>query len=76
MILGCAKLRRMYVCICNGHRDSEIRAVAQEGLRSAPAIYRRLGKPVRCGRCLEFAAKIIEEAHGAQDPEREVSQVA
>ncbi|MFO7287921.1 MAG: (2Fe-2S)-binding protein [Gammaproteobacteria bacterium] len=69
-------VRAMYVCICNGHRDSDIRAAAREGLRSAPAIYRRLGKPVRCGRCLEFAAKVIEEAHGAREGEREVPQVA
>jgi bacterioferritin-associated ferredoxin len=52
----------MYVCVCNGHRDSDIRRVAETGLSCARQIYRRLGKPVRCGRCLDFAASVIAEA--------------
>lgn len=57
----------MYVCICNGHRDSDIRNAAETGLRSAHEIYRCLGKPVRCGRCLEVANQVIEEVHGRSD---------
>ena len=53
----------MYVCICNGHRDSEIREVAAQGLRCAREIYRKLGKPPRCGRCLEFATQLVDEVH-------------
>lgn len=72
----------MYVCICNGHRDSDIRGAAEEaGLRCPREIYSYLGKPARCGRCLDFASKLIEEVHG-QPPEpvmdrpMEVSKVA
>jgi bacterioferritin-associated ferredoxin len=54
----------MYVCICNGHRAHDIREAAKSGLSCAVAIYRRLGKPPRCGRCLDFAAKVIAEARG------------
>lgn len=54
---------RMYVCICNGHRDRDIRAVAKTGLRCAKAVYRHLGKPARCGRCLDVAAQVIAEVH-------------
>lgn len=57
----------MYICICNGHRDSEIRAAAATGLRSARDVYRRLGKPVRCGRCLSLASKLIAEVHESED---------
>jgi bacterioferritin-associated ferredoxin len=53
----------MYVCICNGHRDSEIRAAAKTGLRCAREIYRHLGKPARCGRCLEVATAVVNEVH-------------
>jgi bacterioferritin-associated ferredoxin len=57
----------MYVCICNGHRDSDIREAAKTaGLRCARAIYRHLGKPPRCGRCLDFAAQVIDEVHAAE----------
>ena len=54
----------MSVCICNGHRDPDIRRVAATGLRCARAIYSHLGKPARCGRCLDLAARVIEEVHG------------
>ena len=52
----------MFVCMCNGHRDSDIRKVAATGLTCAREIYRKLGKPARCGRCLEFAAELIAES--------------
>ena len=55
----------MYVCLCNGHRDHDIRRAAATGLRCARAIYSNLGKPARCGRCLDLAARVIEEVHGA-----------
>ncbi|HEY5567568.1 MAG TPA: (2Fe-2S)-binding protein [Gammaproteobacteria bacterium] len=55
----------MYVCICNGVRDREIRQAAMTGLRSARAVYSHLGKPARCGRCLDLAARLIEEVHAS-----------
>ncbi len=63
MIRICVMMDPMYVCVCNGHRDCDIREAAKSGLRSVPEIYRHLGKPVRCGRCLEFAARLIDEVH-------------
>ena len=67
----------MFICICNGHRESDIRDAARQGLRSAPEIYRRLGKPVRCGRCLEVATQVIEEVHTTlNDGAGEISEVA
>ncbi len=55
----------MYVCICNGHRERDIRAAAEGGLTCAREIYRQLGKPARCGRCLDTAAKLVDEVHAA-----------
>lgn len=55
----------MYVCICNGHRDRDIREAAKGGLTCARKIYRHLGKPVRCGRCLDLATQLVEEVHAA-----------
>jgi bacterioferritin-associated ferredoxin len=57
----------MYICLCNGHRESDIRAVAETGLTSAREIYERLGKPPRCGRCLDTAAQVIADVHAAAD---------
>ncbi len=61
-------LAAMYVCLCHGHRDRDIREAAKTGLKSAREIYRSLGKPPRCGRCLTFATRLIEEVHSAGDP--------
>ena len=53
----------MYVCICNGHRERDIREAAKTGLRCVRSVYRHLGKPPQCGRCLTFAARVIDEVH-------------
>jgi bacterioferritin-associated ferredoxin len=55
----------MYICICNGHKERDIRAAAASGLRCPREIYTQLGKPPRCGRCLELAAQVIEDVHSA-----------
>jgi bacterioferritin-associated ferredoxin len=66
-------MRAMYICLCNGHRDQDIRQAARQGLRCARAVYAHLGKPPRCGRCLELASQVIEEVHredGGEDLRR------
>ena len=54
----------MYVCVCNGHSDRDIRRAARSGLRCARTIYAQLGKPIRCGRCLQTAERLAQEVHG------------
>ena len=54
----------MYVCLCNGFRDSEIRAAARAGSGSPHAAYAALGGGVCCGRCVELAQDVIDEARG------------
>jgi bacterioferritin-associated ferredoxin len=58
----------MFVCVCNRYRDSEIRAAARSGMKCPREIYSALGNPPRCGRCLEFAAAVIEEVHADAAP--------
>ncbi len=55
----------MYVCLCNGYRDSELRRLAQDGVSCAVEAYRSLGKGPCCGRCLETAQQIIDETRRA-----------
>ena len=54
----------MYVCICNGYRDTEICEVAQSGVRCARTAYLTLGSGPRCGRCLTVAQDLIDRIHG------------
>jgi bacterioferritin-associated ferredoxin len=53
----------MYVCICNGYRDAEIRRVARTGIRCARTAYSLLGHGPRCGRCLAVAQDLIDRVH-------------
>lgn len=55
----------MYVCLCNGYRESEIREAAKGGIRCARALYAKLGGEARCGKCLPIAQDLIDGVHGA-----------
>ena len=51
----------MFVCICNGHRDRDLRRAADQGARTAREAYALLdGQPV-CGTCLDMAQDIIDD---------------
>ena len=56
----------MYVCLCNGYRDSDLRALASRGIASAAEAYEALGNGPSCGRCLEFAQEIMDRAQDAR----------
>lgn len=65
----------MYVCLCNGYRDTEIREIAESGVRCAREVYLTLGNGPCCGTCLDCAQDIVDSVHGggaaAEDvPER------
>ncbi len=56
----------MYVCICNGITDREVRDVAAAGCRSVSELTMRTGAGAGCGSCLELAAQLLDEAHAAR----------
>lgn len=51
----------MYVCICNGIRDSQIRSVARSVPGGAEQVYAALGRTPQCRQCLDEAEDIIFE---------------
>jgi bacterioferritin-associated ferredoxin len=58
----------MYVCICNGIRESELRCAARRCPGDADAVYAALGKQPQCAQCLDDAAEIlIEERQKARE---------
>lgn len=63
----------MYVCLCNGYRDAEIREVAESGVRCVREVYLTLGNGPCCGTCLDCAQDIVDDVHGttAAFPTRE-----
>ena len=52
---------RMYICICNGITDREIRECAEAGLCSMRDLECSLGVGINCGRCRDAAAEILQE---------------
>lgn len=57
----------MYVCICNGYRERELRDAVLRGARSVEEAYAALGAPPCCGTCVEEAQRFIAEALAACD---------
>ncbi len=55
----------MYVCLCNGYRDSELRELAQQGVSCVYEAYEALGNGPCCGTCLDCARDIMSEARAA-----------
>jgi bacterioferritin-associated ferredoxin len=51
----------MYVCLCNGYTDRQIRACAA-GCDTVADIYRSLGSPPRCGKCVPMVADMCRDA--------------
>ena len=58
----------MYVCICNGITDRDIRQAADAGCRSLAELTMRTGCGACCGSCLDTAAQVLEEARAARGP--------
>ncbi|MDQ3228133.1 MAG: (2Fe-2S)-binding protein [Pseudomonadota bacterium] len=55
----------MYVCICNGVTQNDIRQAASAGCRSVPELTMRTGCGATCGTCLDSAAQVLREAQQA-----------
>jgi bacterioferritin-associated ferredoxin len=49
----------VYVCICNGIRESALREAARVCSGDADAVYQSLGKTPQCRQCLDDAAEIL-----------------
>lgn len=57
----------MYVCICNGVTERDIRDAAQAGCRSVPELTMRTGAGANCGSCLDMAASLLDEARAIRE---------
>lgn len=56
----------MYVCLCNGVTERQIREVAQAGCRTVSELTMRTGCGASCGSCLEQAAQLLDQVHPDQ----------
>ena len=51
----------MYVCLCNGITDTQIRAAIQEGANSFKEVRNTLGVANQCGKCGILTREILRE---------------
>ncbi|MDO5505146.1 MAG: (2Fe-2S)-binding protein [Pseudoxanthomonas suwonensis] len=51
----------MYVCVCNGVTDREIRDVAEAGCGSVAELTMRTGAGAGCGSCLDMAEALMQQ---------------
>lgn len=53
----------MFVCICNGVTDSQIRQAAANGCREVSELTMRTGCGATCGSCMDMAAGLLDAYH-------------
>ena len=51
----------MYVCICNGITENQVRTAIDQGARSVRDLNRELGVGGECGKCTCVARKIVRQ---------------
>jgi bacterioferritin-associated ferredoxin len=56
----------MYVCVCHGVTDSQIRRAAEEGVREVHELTMRLGLGSGCGSCMDQAAELLDTHNSAR----------
>jgi len=57
----------VYVCICNGVTDHQIREAAGNGCSTVAELTMRTGCGSTCGSCLDMAAELLAKARAAHD---------
>jgi bacterioferritin-associated ferredoxin len=50
----------MYVCVCNGVTDKQIRRAIAGGAQSVQSLRDELGVASQCGGCLEHTLQLLE----------------
>jgi bacterioferritin-associated ferredoxin len=55
----------MYVCLCNGLRDRDLRPHISGGSCSVSMVYQACGCRPQCGKCVPFVRQMLRE--GSED---------
>lgn len=51
----------MYVCLCHGFTDHQVKELAHGGTRSAAQVYQHFGVRPRCGKCVPYVRDMVKE---------------
>jgi bacterioferritin-associated ferredoxin len=56
----------MYICLCHGFTDGDVRGAIKHGCKSVAAIYRHLADRPQCGKCVPEVRCMLHEQREAQ----------
>lgn len=56
----------MYVCLCKGITDTQIREAASQGATSLSHVRRQLGLATCCGKCAATTKEILNEHRNSE----------
>jgi bacterioferritin-associated ferredoxin len=66
----------VYICLCHGITDTQIRSCVAEGARTLCDLSSELGVATQCGNCASSACEVMREVLHAPPPSPSVSSVA
>ena len=58
----------MFVCLCNGFTERQVRACLDKGAKSVSGVYRCLG-PAQCGKCIGHVREMVACARTEASPQ-------
>ncbi|HKQ26670.1 MAG TPA: (2Fe-2S)-binding protein [Burkholderiales bacterium] len=61
----------MYVCLCNGITESQIREAVDGGARSLSELHLCLGVASCCGRCADCAEEVLHQTLSSVETPRQ-----
>lgn len=61
-------IRAMYVCVCKTINDRMIKEAHRNGARSVDELKNGLGVGSNCGRCVDYAARILADLDQGSKP--------
>ena len=56
----------MYICLCNGITDRDVRRTASADSPTVAQLYRALGCTPQCGKCVPVVRQMLDEAKREQ----------
>lgn len=57
---GCNRDYGMYVCLCHGFTDGDVKGAIAQGCRSVAAVYRHLADRPQCGKCVPEVRSLVQ----------------
>lgn len=49
----------MYVCICHGFTDKQVKTAVNQGARSTAKVYESFGVRPQCGKCVDCVRDMV-----------------